>query len=203
MPVDAAYAESIVERMRAALKKRGVTTFAPTLENKGMVVLQGFTDPDGHGLKLIGTAAKGVYCGRGHPLFEAEEVRIEDVLEYEFAAPTRTLAGATPDGWPSHMPRKVGFFVTDLHIGIQLVREGAYLAVLPDVGCQPLVDEGLMRRLPVDIVPSVPLFASRRKLIGPPGRAEAVLDAVRAVIGANESVTPAPADAGPAGVVPG
>lgn len=135
-------------------------------------------------VEQIGMAAKGIYCGKGHPLFDAAEVRIEDILEYEFAAPTRTLAGGTPDGWPTHMTRKVGFYVTDLHIGMQLVKEGDYLAVLPNVGCAPLVDQGLMRRLPVEIVPPVALFASRRKAIGPPGRAEAVLEAVRKVIGA-------------------
>lgn len=135
-------------------------------------------------VEQIGTAVKGIYCGRSHPLYDAEEVRVEDVLEYEFAAPTRTLAGGTPDGWPTHMGRRVGFYVTDMQIGMQLVRQGKYLAVLPEVGCQAAVRIGELKRLPLDVIPSVPIFASRRKQIGPPGRAEAVLSAVKGVIGA-------------------
>lgn len=137
-------------------------------------------------VEQIGEATKGIYCGHRHPLFRAQGVRVEDVLEHDFAAPTQTLAGGTPDGWPSHMRRKIGFYVTDLHIGMRLVEEGRFLAVLPDVGCQPLVELGRMRRLPVDVVPPVKLFASRRKLLGPPGRAEVVLEAVKARV-ADES----------------
>ena len=127
----------------------------------------------------LGAASNAVYCGRGHPLFEAAEVTEEQVLEHAFVALAPDERGRSLDSWPVTIDRKVGMVVSQLWAGTEVCASGQLLTVLPTVvGSAPRNAERL-RRLPVDMVPPTDLFAMHRNTIAAGGRAEAVTAAIR------------------------
>ena len=124
----------------------------------------------------LGEEGNGVYCGPGHPLFRKRKLSRDVILEHEFTAPLPEPSGATSDGWPPHLKRRVALYASHMEVGIRACADGDLLSVLPDV----IGRERGLRRLPFDDIPPVHLYAVHRPLLGPEDRAAAVLDAVRA-----------------------
>jgi len=126
----------------------------------------------------LGEASNGVYCGSAHPLFRRRRIRRDEILDHDFTAPLPDEAGQTDEGWPSHLRRRVALYSSHMEVGIRACETGGLLAVLPDV----IGQERGLRRLPLDEIPPVQMFALHRPIIGPRDRAFVVLDAVRAQI---------------------
>lgn len=82
-------------------------------------------------------------CGRTHPLCDlaagsGAAVSLDQVLQYDFACPDRSLycgreQGARADGWrDDQRPRRIRYWLEDLQLLTALVRSGVALAYLPD-----------------------------------------------------------------------
>lgn len=81
----------------------------------------------------------GVYCGAGHPLFDAPAPPGDDaLLPHPFAAPPPAVDGTPTDGWPVALDRTVGAEITQVETSVRLCASGAFLAVLP----RPVVSDG-------------------------------------------------------------
>ena len=140
--------------------------------------------PEGHGelrVEALGTCAYGVYCGPGHPLWEREELDLEELLRHPFVAPPAAGFGLPADGWPAHLERDVAVRIMQVEVAARFCASGRLLSVLPTpvVLSSPLHHS--LHRLPLDLVPSAPLHAVYREPVGAPGTslAEAVVAAVR------------------------
>lgn len=110
----------------------------------------------------LGESTSSIYCGRDHPLFEAEEPTIDEVLEHPFSVASIGDRGVPMDGWPVEIPRKVGMQIYLLATNLEVCLSGQLLTVLPDVVAYPHLGHGL-RRLPLDLIPPVALYACRRR----------------------------------------
>ena len=128
----------------------------------------------------LGTETSGVYCGRGHPLFEYENPSSEELCRHDFVAPIADEYGEPGEGWPPSLTRRIALHVDQMRIGIDACASGEYLAVLPDVLAAQ--HGNALRRLPLEITAKIELYAVRREALGPSGRAEAIVEAVRAQI---------------------
>lgn len=82
-------------------------------------------------------------CGHTHPLSvlageSGAGVSLEQVLQYDFACPDRSLfcgreQGTSADGWrDDQRPRSIRYWLEDLQLLTALVRSGVALAYLPD-----------------------------------------------------------------------
>lgn len=129
----------------------------------------------------IGNLTNGLYCGVGHPLHDRPDPTMDEILAHEFCVPTPDERGLTHEGWPATVHRKVGAELAQMNLGIHLCATGQYLAVLPEAVVASMPQLGL-RRIPVACVEHTPIFAIRRPLLGDPGKAELVLDAVHRVM---------------------
>lgn len=110
----------------------------------------------------------GVFCGPGHPLYEAAG----DPAGYPFVAPEGE-DGRIPDGWPAHQPRTVAM-CADLSVGLMLCRGGRYLAVLPAPVAAHYPE---LRAVPYP-TRAMSLHAVQRRNLGFKGRAEIVIEAM-------------------------
>ena len=129
----------------------------------------------------LGVETSGVYCGRGHPLFERSDVAIDEIAQYDFVGPT-TTSGRGSEGWPSAKPRRIGAIVDQMRIGLEFCASGHFLAVLPDALARADGRAERLWRLPVELGTRVELFALLRDSGGRRGRAEVVVEAVRTSI---------------------
>jgi DNA-binding transcriptional LysR family regulator len=80
-----------------------------------------------------------VLCaGAAHPLAKPQQVSSAEVLEHDFACPTRSMLcgaerGTHSDGWrDDRLPRRIRYWVDDLHVLLALVKAGVALAYLPE-----------------------------------------------------------------------
>jgi len=126
----------------------------------------------------LGDESCGIYCGPGHPLFRKRKVDLDAVLKHVFVAPPPDEHGDTLEGWPAEIPRRVGMHVDQMRVGLQVCANGKLLAVLPDVIARSL-GPGALRRLPVDLMPPIHLFATHRPPLEFESRADAVVAAVK------------------------
>jgi DNA-binding transcriptional LysR family regulator len=126
----------------------------------------------------VGTLSHGIYCGDGHPLLarELRSLRSEDLRDHEFVSPGTDAQGRSHDGWPDRLERRIGLQVDQMRVGAEVCARGGLLAVLPD----RLVDRLALplRRLPLEIVPEVPVFAVTRISSGTRSRVSVVLAAI-------------------------
>lgn len=126
----------------------------------------------------VGTLSHGVYCGAGHPLLDREpgSLRSEDLMDFEFVSPGTDAQGRSHDGWPDRLERRIGIQVDQMRVGAEVCASGGLLAVLPD----RLIDRLALplHRLPLEIIPEVPVFAVTRISSGTRSRASVVLAAI-------------------------
>lgn len=120
----------------------------------------------------------GVYCGGGHPLFDADNPSEEAVLACAFAAPPEGL----DDHWIPDRQRTVGLRLSQLHLGVEICAAGAFLAVLPDPVAAAYPKP--LRRLPVTGLQPAGLYAVYREFLGVKNKTAHVLDALRETIAA-------------------
>lgn len=132
-------------------------------------------------LERLGEVSGGVYCGGGHPLYGHKRVKVADVTAHPFVI---IEAEGTPAGrwWPPAYRRRVAITVEALDIAAEICAQGELLAVLPDVVAARHRDQyGYdLRRLPLDVVRPTEVHAVWREQLEMPGRAEALVEAVKA-----------------------
>ena len=131
-------------------------------------------------LSHLGRVKGGVYCGQGHPLYSVKRVKASQVIKHPFV----TLeAEHAPRGgwWPPAYRRTVAMTVEALDIAAEICAEGELLAVLPDVVAARHRDQyGFdLSRLPLEVVKPTEVHAVWREQLDLPGRAEALVEAVR------------------------
>lgn len=131
----------------------------------------------------LGRTSAGVYCGRGHPLFDRPRVRRDDVLAHAFSVPQVGDSGRMMDGWPPAVTRSIGMRITLLRSNLEICRSGVLLAVLPDVTALDGVRAGELRRLPFAL-PAIEVFAAQG-VEGGRDRAQLVIDGVKARLAAS------------------
>jgi DNA-binding transcriptional LysR family regulator len=131
-------------------------------------------------IERLGELGASVYAGRGHPLFGKTRTTIAEVIEHPFVT---IEAEQSPGGawWPVAHRRKVAISVEALDFAAELCATGDLLAVLPDVVAERYRrDWGAdLHRLPLGVVRSAEVFAVWREQLVLPGRADAVVEAVR------------------------
>ena len=102
---------------------------------------------------VLGELTMQLAAGPSHPLAakaRGNTVRttMEKVLACDFVSPTRSLfcgveRGANSDGWQNQMlPRRIRYWVDDLHVLLNLVQNGKALAYLPEFA---LRESGLIK----------------------------------------------------------
>ncbi len=128
----------------------------------------------------LGESPASVYCGKGHPLFEAGELELDELLEHPFSVPAIGDTGAVMDGWPSDIGRKIGMRITLLTSNLEVCKSGRFVTVLPDVTARPHVQAGRLRRFRFDVVPPAAVYAARRATDDEHGSAQEAIEAVRA-----------------------
>ncbi len=114
-------------------------------------------------VEALGEASNGVYCGPGHPLHQAAEPSLDEVLEHDFVGPLAQAVGPRAELWPPELERRVVLHVGELHAAIDLCRSGELLVVIPDFVARASDPNGQLRRLPHDIIEPVTYYAVRRK----------------------------------------
>ena len=128
----------------------------------------------------LGETTNGIYCGPGHPLYEAPAESVEQVLPHPFVAAAVGRDGLSTEGWPPAISRRVAMYVADQSMAIEACATGELLAVLPDAVAAGIGARVGLRRLPLSIVPPTEVFALTRQALAEGGRAAAVVEAVRA-----------------------
>ena len=117
----------------------------------------------------------GVWCGAGHPLFEAADLETDHVLRTQFVVPPEGIT----DGWPPDIPRAVGVRVSSFQLALELCLDGSYLAVLPDAVMRANRSARVLRRLPVDVGEPRQLYLTYRRPLGEHKLTEVVCQALR------------------------
>lgn len=138
---------------------------------------------EGVSIEKFGETSASIYCGRGHPLFEAleagEEVPFERILEHPFSVPGIGDTGKVMDDWPSDIPREIGMRIMLLTSNLEVCRSGRFVTVLPDITAREALQAGEIRRFPYDVIPPTHLYAARRQTDDETGRAALVIEAIR------------------------
>ncbi len=134
---------------------------------------------DGLLVEPLSTVTSGVYCGRKHTLFGVPRLTSKRALRYDFVAPIPGDSGPTADGWPRELERRVAVQVPHLHLALSICAAGDVLAVVPDRVAAACPERGALRRLPVDLIPPIRLFAVRRRRLGRKDAVDLVIEAVQ------------------------
>jgi DNA-binding transcriptional LysR family regulator len=111
----------------------------------------------------IAVVTHGIYCGRAHALHDATNPTLDDVLAFPFVAPSANEALGSTDFWPADRVRSVSIFLPTMAPAIELCASGHALAVLPDRMPDSRAE---LRRLPVDLIAPVNLYAVYREPLG-------------------------------------
>jgi DNA-binding transcriptional LysR family regulator len=130
-------------------------------------------------IERLGETGASVFCGAGHPLFDASDLTLEEILEHPFSVPQAGDTGQVMDGWPVDLPRKIGMRITMLHTNLSVCLSGRFITVLPDVVAREHLATGRLRRFPYDLIDPIPVYAARRRSDGPGTAADAVVHAVQ------------------------
>jgi len=155
----------------------------PSMLLRGDLDLALLDDPVAHEelhVERLVRLTHGVYCGRGHPLFEARRASREQVLAHAFVAPAPDPRGVTPDAWPAGEERTVALRVARMQTGLDACASGSYLCVLPDL----IAQRAGLRRLSFEGTRATELHMVHRRSIEIPGKTERVAEALRAAAAA-------------------
>lgn len=135
-----------------------------------LVVSESPTPRSGLTVELLGEFSVSVYCGAGHPLFKRRKLTVEELSDHPFVGPPAS-DGTPHDDWPVHLPRTVSIRVPHIYGAMRVCAQGRLLAILPDrmVDTTPGSLKGVLRRLPVDVIRSTRLHATRRAGAQPVG----------------------------------
>jgi len=139
-----------------------------------IAVVDRVEDPAKVRVTKLGELSYSIYAGADHPLTGQLEVTTEDVLAHPFVGAPDHLV----DHWPPHLQRRLGMVVEQLHVAVQACAVDGMLAVLPDVVAAAYLGEGVLLRLPVDLIPPQPLYAISRRAAAEPKRINLVLTAI-------------------------
>lgn len=122
----------------------------------------------------IGEIRVGLYVGPRHPLRDATPSR-DAILASDFVA--YRSPGGPAERWPELMPRRVALWVGDARDAVTACLADRLIAALPD----PLVEQcgAGLRRLALEMVEPVALFAVRRRTLGPAHVADVLVAALR------------------------
>ena len=131
-------------------------------------------------VQKLGELGASVYCGRDHPLFDKKRVTKKQLLEYPFSVPQIGDTGRVMDGWPPELQRRIGMRITMLRSNLHVSLSGALLTVLPDVTAAEHVANGRLRRIPMDELPPIEVFAARHESAPERGGVSGLIEAVRA-----------------------
>jgi DNA-binding transcriptional LysR family regulator len=132
----------------------------------------------------LGALGAHVYCGRGHPLYAARNVKKKDLLDHQFSIPQIGERNVPMDGWPVELERKVGLRIELLNTNIEVCLSGRFLTVLPDLVAEPHVKAKRLRRFPFEIVPPIEVYVACREGEEDAGPQRTLISAVRARLGA-------------------
>lgn len=91
----------------------------------------------------------GVYCGPDHPLFERQDVSVDEILAHAFVGPTVEEA----DRFPPELRRNVALRVSQMGVAIGFCNAGEYLTVLPRAFVAELPGPALWRIPGIDVPP--------------------------------------------------
>jgi len=125
----------------------------------------------------------GIYCGEASPLWRRRKVSLGDLSQQLFVAPPPTANGQVVDGWPDHLPRRIGMHIAQMSVGLDACARGHYLGLFPDQVVANYAGRKSMRRLPLGIVPPTHIFALRRTPLPLKTYADRVLDLVKENLG--------------------
>lgn len=95
----------------------------------------------------LGSMTMQLAAGTGHPLLQNRtgtlvQATTHEVLQYDFACPTRSMfcglqRGKHSDGWrDAELPRRIRYWVDELQVLLGLVQRGQALAYLPEFALQ-------------------------------------------------------------------
>lgn len=126
----------------------------------------------------VGRVRWAVYCGDKHPLFREAQPSIEAVLRYSFVAPPPE----DDDAWPRHLARDIGMVVADVSLAMQVCATSDLLALLPEPLARSWSGDGMLRKLPLDLMPERGVYAVHRELPGPAGPVAALVDLLREAV---------------------
>ncbi len=129
-------------------------------------------------LEKLGSISFSVCCGRGHALYGASRVTVEQLQNQVFCVPPSRPVGRQLDGWPAEWRREIGMRVTLLSSAIRVALSGEMLSVLPDVSSHALVCTGDLRRLPLQL-PACDVYASTAPAMGGSRALQLLIDLVR------------------------
>ncbi|MEO1271326.1 MAG: LysR family transcriptional regulator [Myxococcota bacterium] len=106
----------------------------------------------------------GIYCAQGHPLYgRSDTLELSEVVEHTFIAPVPDSRGHAPDRWPHGVERTVQMHVGDLNTVLEICLQGNLLAALPENIARNATTSHELRRLPIDVLEPVSMFAVRRQ----------------------------------------
>ncbi len=120
----------------------------------------------------------GIYCGRGHPLYDACDASPEEVTRHPFVGPPVGVM----DNWPPDVERIVGAQVDLFSNGLALAEAGAFLALLPAPVADAWTVDGRLRRLVYSPSPALDLYAAYRRPVGEHMLTSYVLDVLRSLV---------------------
>ncbi|MBY5926155.1 LysR family transcriptional regulator [Halomonas sp. DP4Y7-1] len=116
------------------------------------------TSLDSHALY---SERSGLYCGRGHPLFDAKDVALDALTDWDAVVPSYPLPD---DGRERHQGLKASATASDREGAAFLILTGAYLGYLPDHHAQIWVAQGRLRELcPAQAAYETPFVAITRR----------------------------------------
>ena len=120
--------------------------------------------PESADVEVLEIAAQrfGVYCAAVHPLFDAQDVQAEALVDAAFV-----IAAGADDGtstrWPSSWPRQAVVQASNLGVRLGVCMTRPVLAVLPDLAVRDHLAAGRLKRLPGPELPARLLYAVRRR----------------------------------------
>jgi DNA-binding transcriptional LysR family regulator len=100
----------------------------------------------------LGNLQFAIFCGKQHPLFGAERITEEDLEKYGFVAQRRP--GLMKSIWPKTLKRMITLDTDSHAIALDACLAGTHLMFKERVVVAPLVEEGRLHEIPVEVEPA-------------------------------------------------